>query len=238
MYALRKFASFTFFVSEQVQHKHRVHPKRAANSTLNMETRIDGPAFISYLAENRTLFDSVFKELSPASIIHFSWTCKACRVAVQSYMRRAFNINQHLSRYFSSPQSFRSLQARTGVLISGSSALQFMDRTLYADSDLDIYVDRRFGREVGHWLLSEGFQYQQLVRSSPDFDIAFEEFGMEPGDEILDFGVLDPEPLQSLYPWRGIARVFNFFKPSGLKVQVMTASTTPLLIILYFHSSK
>jgi hypothetical protein len=114
-----------------------------------------------------------------------------------------------------------------------------MDRTLYAGSDLDIYVDRRFGKEVGHWLVGDGYQYQQSkTQRTPDFDTAFEEFGTEP-DEILDLDVLDPiGPLESQYPWRGIARVFNFFKPSGVKVQVITASITPLVVIFYFHSSK
>lgn len=49
-------------------------------------------------------------------------------------MRVAFDINRCLSRFFTSPSAFRSLQARTGTLISGSIALQFLDRVRYHDT--------------------------------------------------------------------------------------------------------
>jgi hypothetical protein len=203
---------------------------------------LDGQTFISFVIENRTIFDSLFSFLSQASIFRFSWTCKSCRIAVISYMRRAFDIEKHLSQYFASPSGFRSLQARTGTLISGSSALQFMDRTVYPNSDLDIYVDRRYAREVGHWLMSDGYSFTQKRERRQSFDVAFEEFGMEPDVEINELHFLNPvDEVAETYPFRGISRVFNFSKstPNGTQdIQLITASLTPLVIILYFHSSK
>ncbi|KIJ42145.1 hypothetical protein M422DRAFT_171479, partial [Sphaerobolus stellatus SS14] len=53
---------------------------------------------------------------------------------------RAFNINDFLKRFLKDPRKFRSLQTRTGALISGSQALQLLGRTRWPDSDLDLYI--------------------------------------------------------------------------------------------------
>ena len=57
-----------------------------------------------------------------------------------------------LSRYFHHPETFRHLQATTGTVISGSSALQFFDRSYYAKSDLDLYVPLAWRAKVGQYL--------------------------------------------------------------------------------------
>ena len=55
-------------------------------------------------------------------------------------MIHKYIINNHLSRFFPDPIVFRSLQARTANLVSGSNALQFSDRTSYEEADTDVYV--------------------------------------------------------------------------------------------------
>jgi hypothetical protein len=95
---------------------------------------------------------------------------------------------------------------------------------------------------VGHWLLNEGYSYTQRTENPQTFDVAFAEFGMEPVAGINDLTFLDPvDTVTETYPFRGISRVFNFTKstPSGVRdIQLITATLTPLAIILYFHSSK
>lgn len=68
-------------------------------------------------------------------------------------MKRAFNLDKLLSRFFSPPEilRFRELQCSTGMLISGSTALKFFERVVYPDSDLDLYIEHRFSRQVADW---------------------------------------------------------------------------------------
>ncbi|KAG1758073.1 hypothetical protein EDD22DRAFT_784371 [Suillus occidentalis] len=63
----------------------------------------------------------------------------------------------YLSRYFSDPLQFRSLQARTGLVMSGSNALQFVDHTSYPESDLDLYAHPGHLYELMEWLESIGY---------------------------------------------------------------------------------
>src|ERR1700722_19018160 len=118
------------------------------------------------------MIGAILDNVSPRDLIRFSQTCLGARNAVQKYMRQAFNIHSHLFRFFKAPQEFRALQARTGTLISGSSALQFMDRSFYKESDLDLYVDRRYGREIGLWLMGQGYEYYK----DQDFDKEYTEY--------------------------------------------------------------
>ena len=88
-------------------------------------------------------------------------TCTSSYIAVEEFNKQAFNINQHLGQYFNKPIVFRTLQAQTGTLISGSSGLQFLDRTHYPESDLDLYINPGHGREVGQWLMEqEGYTFK------------------------------------------------------------------------------
>ena len=190
------------------------------------------------------VFDIIFSDLSPASLIRFGRTCRLARDAVSVFSKRAFNINQHLSRFFSNPIGFRSLQAKTGTLISGSNALQFLDRTFYPESDLDIYTHPGHAREVGDWLVQkEGYTFLPTATQMhsdfgllswlvwapwtltfPRTDIVWEDMHVTqyriPGlDDIYSFEKLS----QSGYP--------------PLRVQIIAAETAPLQCILGFHSS-
>lgn len=96
-----------------------------------------------------SIYDAIFSQASPAGSILLSRTCRDARYANRDFNNRAFNINRHLGRFFKDPKGFRSLQARTGTLISGSNALQFFDRTYYPESDMDLFAHRGHSREIG-----------------------------------------------------------------------------------------
>jgi hypothetical protein len=87
-----------------------------------------------------TIYDAVFSQSDILSIVRFQRICRQAQSAVKDYLARAFNIDRHLSRFFDNPKAFRKLQAETATAISGSSALQFFQRTFYPESDLDLYV--------------------------------------------------------------------------------------------------
>ena len=85
------------------------------------------------LSRSPTL-DTVLLYLSPGDVARLQCTCKIISVAVIDWKRAAYNVNRFLERFFKDPVTFRVLQAQTNLLISGSAALQFMDRYVQTSS--------------------------------------------------------------------------------------------------------
>lgn len=124
---------------------------------------------IETLIEHAFTVDALPSCMSPATLIRLSRTSHATRRAVSGYFARAWDINRHLSRYFDDSTAFRTLQARTGTLISGSNALQFLDRSFYPGSDLDLYPHPQYTLEVARWISDQGYTFHpnsRQVRSS------------------------------------------------------------------------
>ncbi|KZT06562.1 uncharacterized protein LAESUDRAFT_700451 [Laetiporus sulphureus 93-53] len=184
--------------------------------------------FLDRIIPDNATCNTILSCCCPADIIALSRTCKGVRPKTMCFMTRAYDINHHLLRFFDEPTKFRSLQARTGTLISGSFALQFFDRTVYPESDLDLYVHLPRRKEVGHWLLAEGYSFAPNTKQDPDFDNAVDD------ERIL---VRD-----GIYTMRGVAAVFTFTKKvrdteTECKVQLVIGSNSPMEIILSFHST-
>ncbi|PCH44988.1 hypothetical protein WOLCODRAFT_91093 [Wolfiporia cocos MD-104 SS10] len=91
-----------------------------------------------FASGQHTIYDRICERLTPVSLIRMRRVSRTTYQAVQDFSYRAFDVNRRLSRFFSDPFAFRSLQARTATLISGSFALQFFDRTFYPEADLDL----------------------------------------------------------------------------------------------------
>ncbi|RPD67435.1 hypothetical protein L227DRAFT_491594 [Lentinus tigrinus ALCF2SS1-6] len=216
-------------------------------------------------------YEPIFATLSPANLVRLSSTCRTAYAAVSAYTRLAFDIDRHLSRFFPSPtrgcsptcccflahphqhahararaRAFRSLQARTGTLVSGSMALQFFMRAVWEESDLDLYVHMRHRREVALWLLDEGYRYKPTDFQDPSFEV-----------EIAQCVERNPN---GIYSMPGLMAIVTFVKPipgertgppalaedgeeaeedapRELKVQIMVAKNTPMEVILGFHST-
>lgn len=79
------------------------------------------------LSRSPTL-DTVLQYLSPGDVARLHCTCKIISDALIAWKRAAYNVNRFLEKFFKDPVTFRVLQAQTNLLISGSAALQFMDR--------------------------------------------------------------------------------------------------------------
>ncbi|KAH9899411.1 hypothetical protein C8Q73DRAFT_743368 [Cubamyces lactineus] len=216
------------------------------------------------------IYEPIFDDCSAATLLRIARTCRAARYAIAAYCRVAFNIDRLLSRFFPSPtppccsichtrhehsqiydraRAFRSLQARTGTLISGSCALQFFDRTVYPESDLDLYVHMRDRREVGRWLIQEGYTFVPNVYQSRKFE-----------EEVVH-GM--SQRTDGIYRMPGVAAILTFKKSvpaptipailenedtsdtssqsarehCELKVQIIVAKNTPMEVILGFHST-
>ncbi|THH19902.1 hypothetical protein EW146_g1349 [Bondarzewia mesenterica] len=130
---------------------------------------------ITRILYNPAVLDAIFSFSTPGTIIRLAMTCRRVREAMLSYFRAAFNINRHLSRFFPDPIAFRQLQARTASLIAGSNALQFFERTIYPEADLDLYVYPRSAGEVGRFLLEIGYQFKPASTQNLDFETALVE---------------------------------------------------------------
>ncbi|KZT30878.1 hypothetical protein NEOLEDRAFT_1159954 [Neolentinus lepideus HHB14362 ss-1] len=160
------------------------------------------------------IYDLILAQLSPAGLVRIgtSHTCKLAQAAVFSFYGRAFNINRHLSRFFNDPLAFRSFQARTASLISGSSALQFLD-------------------QLGRWLMDrEGYEYKPYETQETDF---------EKLDEREDFRLFANEmyKIQRVEAVFSFERSVQGEGAEPLKVQVIVATQPPLQCILGFHST-
>lgn len=205
------------------------------------------------------IYDNVFSMISPRTSIMLSRTCTIASDSRASFNRRAFSINRELGRYFGNPLQFRNLQAQTGTLISGSFALQFFERTVYEDSDLDLYLHPGHLYQVGSWLIdNEGYIYvkeespgsQLLLQSFDEFHEACDNLDLRHVSPAVMLSPLLHRPLHgptsgdpSSYSRPEVIRatltfIKNIGQPTQRVVQLVVAYYTPMDVILQFHSSK
>ena len=196
----------------------------------NLNTRAQGPLFPARILSNSLVFDTILDFATPGTIARLERTCRSAKDLVESYKIRAFNINHSLRRFFSQPLAFRSLQAETGMLISGSFALQFLERTIYIGADMDLYCFFGDREQIGLWLIeTQGYMFVHNSRQNPDFKVA-----------VTEAPDIEADPYSRM---RGISTVYTFTKPSGrpeddlLKVQLIVTYRSPMEAILNFHSS-
>ena len=184
-----------------------------------------------------TTDDIILGALPAADLLRYSQTCKSVYTVAKAYMMRTFRVDSLLSRYFQ-PQEvvrFRELQSLTGTIISGSTALQFFDRTVYPESDLDLYTEHRHCRPLAQWLLEIDYKYTPSS-NSPNIDSLDKAFALnlpkkEPNMFLILSGLTNEDYNESAF-------TFNFEKRNPYrKVQLITSCTTPIAQVLQFHSS-
>lgn len=182
------------------------------------------------------IYNTIISCLSPTSQIRLHRACATTYGAVEEFSTRAFNINCHIGRFFKDPLGFRSLQARTGTLISGSNTLQFLDRSFYPESDMDLYINPGHCKEVGLWLMHrEGYTlHTEGITAGASFEELVESDSLtEPDDETF---------MAEMYGTKLIGDIFTFHitTASGetLNVQVILTVISAFHAITDFHSSK
>ncbi|KAF8148270.1 hypothetical protein B0H34DRAFT_737622 [Crassisporium funariophilum] len=182
-----------------------------------------------------TTDDVLFDHLSPGNLLRYGRACKETNQAVKSYMRRNFQLSRLLGRFFTPIEMsyFRYWQSRAGVLISGSIALQFFDRTFYPGSDLDLYVEHRYSEPIAWWLVSIGYTYKPRK----------EQGNRTLKEALLRTSIVSPQlddffTLESDYDQGGVANVYDFYKHNAnCKIQLITTHHSSLEVILGFHST-
>jgi hypothetical protein len=200
----------------------------------------------------------------PCTIFRYGCLNHQTHEILQSYMKSAFSIDRLLLRFFPDPAKFRAIQRSTNTLISGSTALQFFARTLWPESDLDLYLWP--GREamLARYLIDAGYHFSPNKVQRPSFDeedsttyyadprpdqwpvvswrgfLEITERGSWP-DDSEDLSA-DEDYERNGGP-RGLQRVYTFLKdePNSpgklLKVQLLVARRSPVEAIFAFHSS-
>ncbi|KAE9402702.1 hypothetical protein BT96DRAFT_537560 [Gymnopus androsaceus JB14] len=186
--------------------------------------------------------DFLIRELSPQERLYYSLLNKESYEIVSSFNRRAFRIEKVLWPYFDHNEidEFRMIQCHTGTLISGSTALQFFDLTVYESSDLDLYVDTEHCSFLGEFLLRIGYQFQPFIHQRQEFHTALAEIISDDMDDSeLRIGRLMDEVFGEGfgdYDVHGINTVFNFVR-NGRTIQVVVARMCAMDVILAFHST-
>jgi len=178
----------------------------------------------------------LFDHLPPIDLLRYSRASKTAHQAVSSYIRRIFNLEKLIGRFFTEHQIsyFRSWQSKTGMLISGSTALQFFNRTFYPESDLDIYVEHRYCKVIAFWLISTGYTYEPR----PGHSVQDLEEALRLTKSVIPKTIKFVSSSTAAYLNYDVASVFNFHKSNpDRKIQLVACHHSPLELILKFHSS-
>lgn len=87
------------------------------------------------------IFDRITSHLPIKDIVALTRTCHELKPLYQKMVSRgAWNIDSRLQKFVKDPLGFRKRLAELDGIISGSFALQFMDRVDWEGSDLDVCV--------------------------------------------------------------------------------------------------
>ena len=187
------------------------------------------------IATSSTLYDPLLSCCNAAELLRLSRTSQTMRHVVQDFMRRGYNLDQSLQVFFHNSVGFHIIQSYTGAVISGSFALGFFTRTSYFHADLDIYVASSRRKQVGDWLVSNGYVYIPATQSRGELVLTQPEV-YEEAIVSLDMGWMAEH-----FHCEGVLGVLNFFQTIGgveKKVQVIVTDICPIRTILNFHSSS
>ncbi|THU82759.1 hypothetical protein K435DRAFT_563525, partial [Dendrothele bispora CBS 962.96] len=170
--------------------------------------------------------DFLIRELSPIDRVSYGLACKETRKYVASFDSRAFRIGRVLRRYFPDPSvlsKFQFLQYYLNILISGSTALQFFERSTYKTADLDLYLNYESVPQLKSFLeANAGYVWAPGCAHE-----------MAAYRNLYEGEVVTPH---IPYEARGIVKVFNFEREDA-KVQVIATKNGPMDAILGFHST-
>ena len=179
-------------------------------------------------------------------MFRLSRTCKLARLAVQDYVTCAYDINSLFNAFFEDVPAFRRLQAKTGAIVSGSLALQFLDRTRYPGTDCDLYVTARHAKGIGEWIMANdgagrAYRFTPSEKQASSFGDAMEEYAQwisfsadgENDTNLEDDGHIDT------YVSKHVTGVYTFASDkNGAIVQMVVTNSSPIDAITHFHSSE
>ncbi|EJD35462.1 hypothetical protein AURDEDRAFT_175488 [Auricularia subglabra TFB-10046 SS5] len=163
--------------------------------------------------------------MRPPALQRFARTCRLFHYEYQATLYTLFDLIGMLSFYFPDPYGFRILQMRTGLLIAGSFALQFLGRLYFANSNLDLYISQYAAFVVIDWLLTQG--YRLIPSRVPSMGLA--DFFVMPSMRALAIH-------SAIYLGTGQV-VFKFTNRFGRCIDLIVHATCAFSAVLGFHST-
>ncbi|KAJ7722644.1 hypothetical protein DFH07DRAFT_1067368 [Mycena maculata] len=167
--------------------------------------------------------DLLFAQIPTQDLVRLMCTCRRVYRLVHE---TCFDISRLLYPFFGDPsevECFQRIQAQTGTLISGSIALQYFNRLIYPESDLDIYAHRVSAAIPVGFIVLNGYTFAPRKSQDPNVFVQL-------------CASLEDKPPVASYLGRGIADVLDFHKGQK-KIQLIIATATPIEIITSFHST-
>ncbi|KAG8928859.1 hypothetical protein FRC02_006391 [Tulasnella sp. 418] len=115
------------------------------------------------------LLDHILDSCSFRDIIAVSQLSRSLRVQTRQYLNRKLVVL--LKRYVTDVGAFFQTMKKTGGIVSGSTALAFIDRGGWTSQDLDLYVPQGLPRDefLVH-LAKEGYELEAVVDVKPPTD--------------------------------------------------------------------
>ncbi|KAK0218709.1 hypothetical protein IW262DRAFT_1050129 [Armillaria fumosa] len=182
-----------------------------------------------------TAHDLLFRDLAPLDLYNYSKANKEAYQSIASFRKRAYTLKKYLLPYFTEQQiaKFRELQKELGILIAGSTAINFFERDAaeYVNSDLDLYLNHSQCQKVAAFLHKAGYHFRPRESQLETFEanVAHVEWLTH-----FIFNIFTP---RSSYSNPAIAGVFDFYNVADKKIQLITSKYSPVDVVLHFHST-
>ncbi len=160
---------------------------------------------------------------------------------VSEYLYHNFSVHHILSPFFPNEEDliiFCEVQRVHGVLISGSQALSIFTRTMYPNSDLDLYVTQWQHPQLITALEWTGYTSHGSLRPPLLHTSTVCGHSEREADTMMFFNDKTHIIAWSEYTDKSIADVEEFWNGLGAVIQVITSYGPPLDVILGFHSSE
>ncbi|KAK7019409.1 hypothetical protein VNI00_018064 [Paramarasmius palmivorus] len=186
--------------------------------------------------------DSMFDALGARELAKLKGLSKSIRNMQLRYESVVFGLSRLYGPFFDndSIRDFRILQIKTGALVSGSCVVQLLSRRPFAPSDLDVFVGKDYVLAVGEFLEKAGYTFHPLkTLQEGKVKITEEQHAHFEAAVQAEFDKPTPNTgtVADRYEFTTLAGVFNFFNPSGKKVQIVAVNHEPIEAILGFYST-
>jgi hypothetical protein len=146
----------------------QLHPSSTHQPATHQSTDLPSPGQRIIVID--VILDIIFTFSSPRTIVNLSKTCRAARPIVASYFRAAYKPERLLQRFLPDPtvvQTFRVLQAETGLTIFGNAAYDFLSRASFSGRDtftavMSLYVDKSYASNVNDFFTGAGYDVVEM----------------------------------------------------------------------------
>jgi hypothetical protein len=115
------------------------------------------------------IVDVIFSFSTPRTIIALAQTRRASYLIAASYFRAAYNPERFLHQFLPDPtdvRAFRSLQAKTCVVVYGKTVRNFLARAPFTDTEMDLSVDGSYATRVNEFLTGAGYDMEAREKDS------------------------------------------------------------------------